>query len=524
MKLLTPNVGWAATKQKLFYPTDGGAQWKDITPKLSHKSQTVSSVFFLDASTGWVLLSYGGKENPKTGVSETLFELATTGNGGESWSTAPLEVPDPDPRRGLSGEAWLDFVDSQHGWLMIRMNGNTAVSFGVLRATEDGGKTWKSLGVPAAGPIRFVTPTDGWAEGGPTEDVTQGIYVTRDGGRDWDLVTLKAPTETLPKTNPTYQLPHFVDKDTGFLLATFSEPNDESPKLVLFTTKDGGRTWKFGSALDEGGTSWHATVEGSQWLAAGCPGGKPTIVRAVGGNMSAASPHAGKVDDICAVARGGILAISFASSDRGWLLLFGGTLLSTSDGGNSWTDITPARAARIAASRDSIAVPVESERIDGLSSGAQSAPSSNNVSTRLGFDRFPVIPKVSDMQNWLNSSPYYDVGIYLPGSKNKSSDSNLTPSWVSATQGQGWGIIPIWFGLQSACSCYVNKTGKCVPFTYQISTNVTQAKTDGINEATAAIGSAQALGLSPAVIYKDIENYTPDGSTCSLPVQAFLGG
>src|SRR5579871_1936462 len=59
MELLAPNVGWAATKSHLFWTADGGAQWKDITPKLNHNRQMVSSVFFLDASTGWVLLSCG---------------------------------------------------------------------------------------------------------------------------------------------------------------------------------------------------------------------------------------------------------------------------------------------------------------------------------------------------------------------------------------------------------------------------------------------------------------------------------
>ena len=84
--------------------------------------------------------------------------------------------------------------------------------------------------------------------------------------------------------------------------------------------------------------------------------------------------------------------------------------------------------------------------------------------------------------------------------------------------------MPIWFGVQSACACYVNKTGQCVPCTNQISPNTTQANAQGVSEATAAITSAQTLGLSPTVIYKDIENYTPDGSTCSLPVRAFLSG
>lgn len=523
MKLLTPNVGWAATNKRLFWTTDAGAQWKDVTPP-AKEPKRIASVFFLDVANGWVLLAYSAKENPATGISETLFELASTADSGANWSVRHLDVPDPDLSRGLSGEAWLDFVDSRHGWLLVRMNGSTAVSMGVFRATEDGGRTWRSLGVPAAGPIRFVTPTDGWMEGGPTEDVTQGVYVTRDGGRIWTIVTQKAPQAMGEKTYPTYHLPQFADKDTGFLLVTFSEPNDESPKLALFTTKDGGRAWTFGSAIAEGGSSWYATAVGTDWLAAGCPGGKLTLARAAGGAMSVASPAAGKTEGACAVPSGGVLGLTFGDSNRGWLMLLSGRLLSTEDGGGTWTDITPAQAARAAGHGQSTALPVRSKQIDGLPPARQLEPPSTSVSAHVGFDKFPVIPKTSDMQNWMNSSPFYDVGIYLPGSKNKSDDANLTPAWVSAVLGQGWGIMPLWFGLQSACSCYVDKTGNCVPFTYQISTNLTQAKTQGINEATAANNAAKNLGLSPSIIYKDIENYTPDGSTCSLPVQAFLSG
>jgi hypothetical protein len=57
MKLLTADTGWAATNKKLFWTTNGGARWSDITPRLEHKQQAISSVFFLDSSTGWVLLS-----------------------------------------------------------------------------------------------------------------------------------------------------------------------------------------------------------------------------------------------------------------------------------------------------------------------------------------------------------------------------------------------------------------------------------------------------------------------------------
>ncbi len=525
MKLLTPDVGWAATNKKLFWTTDGGAQWKDISPR-TKSDRVITSAFFLDVSHGWALLAHAGKEDPQTGVSETLFELASTGDAGGAWSVKPLEIPDPEPSRSLSGETWFDFADAAHGWILVRVNGNTAMSGGVLRATEDGGATWRTLGVPAAGPIRFITPTDGWLDGGANGEAGPGLYVTRDGGRDWTSIAIKAPPELGAKTSPTYRLPQFSDKDSGSMLVTFSQPNDESPKLVLFTTRDGGHTWSQRGSAEEGGTSWQTTYAGAEWMAFGCPSREFATLRSVGEKVSESRVPKGESEAICGGVGGGVGQVSFVDRTRGWALLFAGELVATSDAGQSWRRITPpGTAVAGVVLRKSVEIPTQTNRTSGASLQPDPNASSSSVSTHLGFDRFPVIPKTSDMQTWMNSSPFYDVGIYLPGSKNKSADANLTPAWISAVQGkQGWGIMPIWFGVQSACSCHVNSAGQCVAFTYQINANATQARAQGVSEAKAAISSAQTLGLSPTVIYKDIENYTPDGSTCSLPVQAFLNG
>ena len=74
MKLLTPEVGWAATKHTLFWTGDAGAHWKEITPN-TKRGYMITSVFFLDVSHGWVLLAHGGAEDPKTGIADTLFDL-----------------------------------------------------------------------------------------------------------------------------------------------------------------------------------------------------------------------------------------------------------------------------------------------------------------------------------------------------------------------------------------------------------------------------------------------------------------
>ncbi|MFZ0814714.1 MAG: glycoside hydrolase domain-containing protein [Candidatus Sulfotelmatobacter sp.] len=527
MKLLTANTGWAATRKKVFWTTDGGAQWKDITPKA--KAERIASIFFLDEANGWVLLTYPGKEDPASSISEARFELASTNDSGVSWSVQLLDVPDPDLSRGLSGEAWLDFVDSQHGWLMVRMNGSTAVSVGVLRATDDGGKTWKSQSAPVAGPIRFLTAKDGWLTGGPTEDEIRALFVTHDGGEKWQEQRLRPPSQTQAAIYPTYDLPAFEDGRHGFLPVTFSGPDGASSALVLFATEDAGITWTPDRALlglseASQGVVFPSAVASSVWLNASISGTSITTGATERGKALTVGPTKTTTTKEAGLSKfSSILQLSFADDADGWLLLLDGELFSTSAGGATWRRVTPPPADNTPHHSNPITAPVKIQPTTETPPSPARDLSSSNVSAHVGFDRFPVIPS-ADMLNWMNLSPYYDVGIYLPGSKNKSNDPKLIPAWIMSVQGQlqGWGIMPIWFGLQSSCACRL--TNPCVPYTYQFSTNTTQAKTDGINEAKAAIMSAQNLGLNPTIIYHDVENYTPDGSTCSLPVQAFLSG
>jgi photosystem II stability/assembly factor-like uncharacterized protein len=343
VKLLTAETGWAATRTNLFWTTDDGQHWKDITPKTS-PGRTITSVFFVDPSHGWILLAREGKEKQEKGIAETLFEIASTGDGGQTWFVKQLEIPDPNASRGLSAETWLDFVDAAHGWVLVRVNGNTAMSGGVMRATDDGGTTWKTLGVPAAGPIRFITAADGWLDGGANADPEPGLYVTRDGGRDWERVTLKAPAEFEAKVYPTYRLPEFADKDSGSMLVTFGEPNDESPKLALFTTKDSGHTWLARGSAKEGGTSWQTTYAGREWMALGCPNREFAALRSGGETVSQSKASKAASEALCSRVGGGIDQVSFVDDTRGWVLLVGGGLLATSDVGATWTDITPLRA------------------------------------------------------------------------------------------------------------------------------------------------------------------------------------
>lgn len=129
------------------------------------------------------------------------------------------------------------------------------------------------------------------------------------------------------------------------------------------------------------------------------------------------------------------------------------------------------------------------------------------------------------MAVWWQSSPYYDVGIYLPGapngpvnihSKKHPNRFTLNSTWVSTVIGQGWGIIPIWSGLQPPC---VTETKKNRVY---FSSDPDTAQVQGEQQADLAFISAEALGFAGNIIYLDIEEYKH--SSCGNAVRKYLAG
>jgi photosystem II stability/assembly factor-like uncharacterized protein len=363
MKLLTANVGWAATSQKLFWTTDSGARWKDITPKLNHKWQTVSSVFFLDESAGWALLHCGDGRDPR--IDDVCFEFASTTNAGRNWTVVHPKIVDFVPQSnfddwtGFSGSAFLDFADARKGWAILKVSAHVQASIGVMLRTTDGGKTWTQLGgsLPIAGNFHFVTAKDGWVAGGgqPESD----LYVTRDAGDTWDRVVVKPPpivkVETWPPTAngvwPDYELPFFETPGQGFLIGSYWDGSDAT--LALFTSKDLGHSWRFERVLPS--PIGIATIFRGTLITASTPQNmdKLTFTRLPLGD------HAAQTTSVAADLHGipikhhnlgaGDDALSMVDDSRGWLLA--DELMATADGGATWTDVTPGRAARPSGAR-----------------------------------------------------------------------------------------------------------------------------------------------------------------------------
>jgi photosystem II stability/assembly factor-like uncharacterized protein len=365
MKLLAPNVGWALSMRRVLWTDNGGTSWKDITPPASTEA-AISSVFFLDPNRGWVLLAQGEPD-----VSNgTSFEIAATGDGGSRWSTMPLTVPGGT---GFAHAGIVTFADSFHGWLGLQAGMNTStMDVGELLVTDDGGKTWRATvnrGKDSfhVGPMLMVTPQFGWAVGAGTDSP---LEVTRDGGRTWQTVSLESPVETdqmreydrrraafwtsfkrsnsprakergakalsQHQTYAAYDLPVFKDPKHGNISVTYPGV------VVLFTTNDGGITWKpdrilTGLREHSTGSKVASVVADSAWITGTAPGKEMPHLRILepGANVADATMPAPEAS--------GILQMSFVSPRDGWILTSETALQSTNDGGATWTDISPPR-------------------------------------------------------------------------------------------------------------------------------------------------------------------------------------
>jgi probable HAF family extracellular repeat protein len=542
MKLLTSKTGWVLLASgRLYWTTDGGSHWADITPPPARvvspagNPETIVSVFFLDVSSGWALLRSWDRA-----ADGWRFDVASTGDSGGSWSDLKATFPNFARWSAVpAGGGSIDFVDSMHGWMDLDLQSSSAFRFGMLLETDDGGKTWdRAPSSPeAGGSIRFVTAGFGWLVGGGGN---AGLYVTRDRSKTWGRVSPEAPRQIGPASSTAYSLPTFGDSEHGLLpVVYYRGPYGTRPALTVFATHDAGATWEprwvltdFPEAAHYGGGSVPVAVADSELLIAEISGlgrlSLKSVTRAGSVRGQAGTVAPGAPPDL-----GPVMHVSFVDPTRGWV--FTGYLYSTNDGGATWTDITPRpRAAGRAAppSPPNGGPRVSLRKLNsatGMGHGRPPTPLAGggdgpHISVHLGFDT-TALQSPAVMQTWWTYSPYSDVGVYLPGGATFG-QSGLNSGWVSSVSGYGWGIVPFWDGPQAPCACKPNSGTypNCTLFKSKFSSDSKQAHNDGTAQAGKAEKAAATAGLggARAVIYYDLEQY--DSSYCGASVTSFVSG
>jgi len=411
-KLLNSTTGWASTGNRLLLTKDGGAHWKDIspaTPNLSDpREEKFSGVFFLDTNTGWVLYSTDPNDsfaNQAAGQRPDAYDvyLASTTDGGATWTTVS-RIPSPRPWQELMGGASVVFADKLHGWVDL-----ATLRAGALYATSDGGKTWHQTHGPGVG-VDMIAPSrnDLWLVGGDDYE----LFVSHDGGNTVQKVSFPAPAEVPHSAVSTYSLPIFEDSFHGFVTVTYI--SSESSAVALFATENGGRSWqedRLMTDLPAGsvGSGIPSTIADSNWVLSFTSAGKTPTLMKLGTGEKQNSSYKGTNSDFRQC------ALSFADAEVGWALCSRALLLTT-DGGSSWTEVTP-RVRGNELTTDPIAQAYSSENLANnkvmttLSKVQRSVVhpdvivDQDGVDEHLGFDKSYVL-SVSAMQTWWNSSPY----------------------------------------------------------------------------------------------------------------------
>lgn len=285
-----------------------------------------------------------------------------TSDGGESWNL--LQVP---ADVSLSSACFLSkrigegqVGTSQIAWLAGRgTRPYTRSGYGVILKTTDGGKSWLTLGegqvLPPLNYVRFFGPNEGVAAGEATPDFPTGVLTTQDGGETWQPAPGKRTTG--------WHAAAFAELNDGIVtgprgrISLVAGTNVAPPRIDASSLRgiravssaDGLTAWAVGDGAtvlssSNGGVSWESlnasfppelsrfvdftavsAVKDKVWVT-GNPGGCVWHSRDAGTSWTRQTTgHSSPIH-----------ALNFANEEVGFAVGAFGTILRTTDGGNSW--------------------------------------------------------------------------------------------------------------------------------------------------------------------------------------------
>jgi photosystem II stability/assembly factor-like uncharacterized protein len=202
----------------------------------------ISDVQLFSQTEGWAI---------GAGSSDTNDHILRTQDGGATW----IDVTPPEPFDGsqaLRKQAAAYFGDAGHAWVTYQyFGGPPAATPPLLWLTADGGQTWtKSAALDVGqgadfyvpGALQFTDMLHGWllihAGNGMNHDYVF-LFSTQDGGKTWKPVV--NPWQNNLNTACTKTGMAFADANTGLITGDCVGVVPNS--VYLYRTADGGSTW-----------------------------------------------------------------------------------------------------------------------------------------------------------------------------------------------------------------------------------------------------------------------------------------
>ncbi len=220
-------------KPLLVGTSDGGQRWRAVRPKLPWTAREQWPYFrfqFPDPAIGYAV----SDPDFRFGIPGERWLLRTT-DGGRTWHRLP------GPRGAYA--TGMDWLDRMHGYV-------TAI--GVLYATSDGGASWRPVaGTRAEGyqlsAVDFLNRKTGLLIGGNPYyfEMPPGLVVRRtdDGGVTWRTLFVDRRRSSI-RGSPFVRL-QLIDRRHAWAATGGCKNGQNSPcGGAIWTTTDGGRQWR----------------------------------------------------------------------------------------------------------------------------------------------------------------------------------------------------------------------------------------------------------------------------------------
>jgi photosystem II stability/assembly factor-like uncharacterized protein len=319
-------TGERAYDEEVVLTVDGGASWMDRTPPglaTATAHRAVAQVTALSAEDAWV--AYGDV------VSGSTLSLVATTDGGRHWEGLG-RLPSP--------YCSLQFVTASVGWCTVSLAAMNVDSVTIYRST-DGGRRWHlesrspmlrapgaAGGLPAACDkfVSFSTPSEGWAAAVCAVGMPP-LYESTDAGRTW----------VCRQVGP---LPAAYHLSVGLPAVWLSAPVVLGPSGAVGMGVEGGTGRSLVYSSTSGGAAWEAIVPPGPPRPWSVDIVTPRIWKLTAGRTVLTTTNGGEswgaaTSDLDFGAREA--AVHYETAEDGWYAPVGGTgLYRTADGGKVW--------------------------------------------------------------------------------------------------------------------------------------------------------------------------------------------
>ena len=270
------DCGWGLSDDNEALFTDSGAENFTSVKKVTGvtaSSDGFAGADFYDARRAYVVYFPGDDDGAWTGG----VTMEYTADGGQSWKQTVIKFADYGAAALDPGSAYINFVDEFRGYLLCCSTPAMGQMAKFLFGTEDGGETFSMIGDltdVVTGYPQGISFTD--AETGYLAVTYHGednyLYKTTDGGRTWNSEKLEVESGGKVSYVDGYAPVFFgADRQDGALILKIV---GDGVRYALFTTADGGNSWKQESDL---------AVDSVRSYSAGC--GTQRLVVDDAGNM-----------------------------------------------------------------------------------------------------------------------------------------------------------------------------------------------------------------------------------------------